>query len=613
MLNENKVLFVQYQSYQPVKIQTHQMIIATGESFQMLSDVADVIGAYRSGSLLADTPIELLTLHAVVDGVEGHALEIDLPISTLSTGLTAKTALVIKSMRDMDIDSSSPTAGSGKSSRSSINKEVIQLDSIDLNTEHLGRRELLAKLSGLVGGHRFVRLTSPQASGKSSLLNLYRNSLKRNRKTDVVWISCLDDRSCSDLLLDKAGIDLSKESITDGVGQKDLVVFLDDAQAKYRELTFWNLLIKMGPNWIPSNIRFVISSTHLLAGGIESPLELRSLPVLERNDFLLSSDEANQFLDFTVIGLPQSMRFPTLKQLVINECGGLIGALRLSVDSLKGRFSKDMEPPEQALLQYFLSKDYVTNMDRCFGSAHSRPIGEDFKKFLKRIFVKEEGQPQNLAVVEDEKSYASLKKSGILVELPDATFTFSSPLAKRYYFKWVFPNRSLTMPTSLHELVHNVVESMSSNRSTVAGDFPKEAVFQHLFLDGLARFTKADCSICPELSKIFRDPNSGGSDSVRGEIDFYLNGNLRWGIELLVNGIGIGEHLSRFSTSGKYFPLGVADYVVVDLRRNKSGGQPPNIARHPKRITVFFKDDKFESAQCLFGSAETIVQINLAA
>ncbi|KAI8823202.1 hypothetical protein BJ741DRAFT_634842 [Chytriomyces cf. hyalinus JEL632] len=342
----------------------------------------------------------------------------------------------------------------------------------------------------------------------------------------------------------------------------------------------------MGPNWIPSNIRFVISSTHLLAGGIESPLELRSLPGLERNDFLLSSDEANQFLDFTVIGLPQSMRFPTLKQLVINECGGLIGALRLSVDSLKGRFSKDMEPPEQALLQYFLSKDYVTNMDRCFGSAHSRPIGEDFKKFLKRIFVKEEDQPQNLAVVEDEKSYASLKKSGILVELPDATFTFSSPLAKRYYFKWVFPNRSLTMPTSLHELVHNVVESMSSNllnRSTVAGDFPKEAVFQHLFLDGLARFTKADCSICPELSKIFRDPNSGGSDSC------------------------------SFSTSGKYFPLGVADYVVVDLRRNKSGGQPPNIARHPKRITVFFKDDKFESAQCLFGSAETIVQINLAA
>ncbi|KAJ3221443.1 hypothetical protein HDU78_000485, partial [Chytriomyces hyalinus] len=180
---------------------------------------------------------------------------------------------------------------------------------------------------------------------------------------------------------------------------------------------------------------------------------------------------------------------------------------------LERKFSNAIELPEQALLQYVLSKDYVSNMDRCFGSAHSDPISDDFKKFLKQIFVKEEGRLQQLAIAED-----------------------------RYYFKWVFPNCSLTTPTSLHDLVRNVVESMSSNLlnySTVAGDFPKDAVFQHLFLDGLARFTKADCSICLELLKIFRDPNSGGSGSVPGEIDFYLNRQLCWGIELLINGVGI--------------------------------------------------------------------------
>ncbi|KAI8823942.1 hypothetical protein BJ741DRAFT_556790 [Chytriomyces cf. hyalinus JEL632] len=91
-MDMNEALFVQYQCYQPVKINTH--FDAQGASRgNPLSDVADVIGAYRSGSLLADTPIELLTLHAVVDGVEGRALDADLPISTLSTGLTAKTAL----------------------------------------------------------------------------------------------------------------------------------------------------------------------------------------------------------------------------------------------------------------------------------------------------------------------------------------------------------------------------------------------------------------------------------------------------------------------------------------------------------------------------------------
>ncbi|KAI8823930.1 hypothetical protein BJ741DRAFT_714983 [Chytriomyces cf. hyalinus JEL632] len=117
MLNENKVLFVQYQSYQPVKIQTHQLIIGTGESVQMLSDVADVIGAYRSGSLLADTPIELLSLHAVVDGVEyilpGNMLLSLIPTASCSfdNPLIIKshkdlTALAIKSKSDMDVDDS---------------------------------------------------------------------------------------------------------------------------------------------------------------------------------------------------------------------------------------------------------------------------------------------------------------------------------------------------------------------------------------------------------------------------------------------------------------------------------------------------------------------------
>ena len=92
---------------------------------------------------------------------------------------------------------------------------------------------------------------------------------------------------------------------------------------------------------------------------------------------------------------------------------------------------------------------------------------------------------------------------------------------------------------------------MSSNvlkNSTPLGDFPKEAVFQHLFMEGLALHTPPECSICTELSKIFpSETNVNSQQAIAGEIDFYLNGSLRWGIELLVNGDGIGEYLSRFS------------------------------------------------------------------
>lgn len=102
--------------------------------------------------------------------------------------------------------------------------------------------------------------------------------------------------------------------------------------------------------------------------------------------------------------------------------------------------------------------------------------------------------------------------------------------------------------------------------------FPKEAVFQHLFMEGLARFASPECYICPELSRIFPNDTQPGEliytvyklkiiafysnnvstcieGAIDGEIDLYLNGSLRWGIELSVNGIGIGEHMARVSES----------------------------------------------------------------
>ena len=212
--------------------------------------------------------------------------------------------------------------------------------------------------------------------------------------------------------------------------------------------------------------------------------------------------------------------------------------------------------------------------------------------------------------------YSSLQKAGILVELPDSTFNFTSPLAKRYFFKWIFPNRSEDAPSSLQELIKNVISNMSSTilkNSTLPGDFPKEAVFQHLFMEGLALNTPPHCCICPELSKIFPpDSNLNSPQEIAGEIDFYLNGDLRWGIELLVNGGGIGEHLSRFSPpNGKYVSLAVNDYAIVDFRRNATG-QPTSISKNNNRVSVFFKNDDYSVAQCLFGEDTAAIEISLA-
>ena len=506
----------------------------------------------------------------------------------------------------MDVEEISPTTST--SSGSSTN---IKLDGIDIDTEHLERKELVAKLVKLVDGNIFVLLSSPAGSGKSSLFKLLKRQMKGRK---VIGISFLKDGSGIGLL-SKAGIDLENETTASKLSEKRSVIFIDDAQAKYGEVSFWAQLIKSSGLWLPSHVRFIISATHSFSGEKESPVEFSSLSRLQRDDFLLSNDEAYEFLNLPNIGLPANLNIQKLKDILVNECGGLIAALRLSVDSLKERFMKDMQPAEIEVFNHCLSKRFAERMARCFGSDHLMPIGSEFKEFLKKCFANEMNAFNDQDNADDVLSYTWLKKSGILVEMPDSTFTFSSPLAKRYYSSWIFPKRSQDNPLTLFALIRRVITSMSSSvlkNSTTIGDFPKEATFQHLFMEGIANFTKPSCSICPELSKIFpNDTSVGPPEEILGEIDFYLNSSLRWGVELLVNGRGITEHIDRFGEKGKYFPLKAKDYVVVDIRGN-ANGEITRIIKHSKRISVFFKLGEFKSCKCIFGEEDQVIEIDLA-
>ena len=609
-----KDIFIKYLTNQPVGVKTRIFNTHTFEWVQTVFNVSDLVAAVKQAlpSKLGAIDLDELTLH-LPSGVDRSALQEDCFAATDSTGTTldsgcllsalgsfgskSKEPLIIKSKNDMAVDSSPTTSDL---SGSSIN---IRIDGIALGTEHLPRNELVRKLQSLVSSNSIVLLTSPAGSGKSSLYKLYKAATLNAKVVGIPF----DERTAFEQLCDE-GIDFKNRIISEKLDGKNVVVFLDDAQKKYSEVSFWEALVKATGIWIPENIKFIISATHSLSGGKESPVEFQSLPRLSRMDFLLTDEEAYRFLEFTDIGLPVNMRdHKILKDVLVKESGGLVGALRLSINSLTGEFHsyRNCGISESLCLQYCLSLPFVQNMARCFGSGHSYPAGEDFKNFLQKCFENEKIQLNILSNQQDEESYSSLKKAGILVELSDSTFSFSSQLAKRYYFKWIFPKRSDTAPESLIELVRNVISSMSATtlqNSTRLGDFPKEAVFQHLFMEGLASFTPPNCSICPELSKIFPGPsNSNTQQTIAGEIDFYLNSSLRWGIELLVKGGGIGEHISRFTPpNGKYVPLAVRDYAVVDFRRN-STGQPTSISRYPNRITVFFKDNDYSIAHCFFG------------
>ncbi|KAJ3211579.1 hypothetical protein HDU82_005505, partial [Entophlyctis luteolus] len=436
----------------------------------------------------------------------------------------------------------------------------VELNGIHLGSPHLDRIELLKNIAHSVETNRFVLISSPAGSGKTSMLQLF----KKWTQVPCKYTRACTGSSCIEVLKD-AGIDMVTRSYNSTSAR--LVVMIDDAQNSYHDRRGWESLIKEIPLWLSPSVKFIISATHSLKGGVESPVELKSLPTFHRRHFLLSETEATSFLD-SPIGLRNDMKFESLKQNIIAQCGGLIGALRLSVDGLTGAFAKSQPSETEALLFYF-SADAVSRMARVFGSDHSLPVDTVFKNFLGKCLTSGLSKSPTDLSATDELCFTRLQKAGILVE-ENGFIKFSSIMGQRYFLKWLFPNRSLSAPPSLRVLIEGCIQNMSCSiltRSVVEG-FPKEATFQHLIMEGLAKFTPPSCSICPDLSKVFPGTNQAG-EKIPGEIDFYLNGSLRWGVELLVDGRGITEHTDRFGLNGKYFKLDVNDYIIVDFRSSQ--------------------------------------------
>src|SRR5687768_6875781 len=84
------------------------------------------------------------------------------------------------------------------------------------------------------------------------------------------------------------------------------------------------------------------------------------------------------------------------------------------------------------------------------------------------------------------------------------------------------------------------------------------------------------------------------------KLTFFINGELRWGVELLVEGSGVSEHISRFEIdTGKYRPLRMLDHIIVDFRQNVTGAVT-NVKQNPNKLTVFFTGD-FTKCNCVYG------------
>ena len=493
---------------------------------------------------------------------------------------------------------------------------VVSLQGIDPRKSHFDRRELIERLRESIEKSNLTLISSPAASGKTSLLCMFME--KMHQHAYFHFFSCQGEGVKLSKLLDSAGVHIhapvhyQRPPQLQAAPKKMHVIILDDAQVLYdRDASDWALVIKdFGRAFGQFGCRIIISAVHSLKKTAVSPVGFDDLPRLSRADFMLDYNQSLAYLSGEAFGLQQRYQgLTTLKNMIVTQCGGLIGALAISCIELNKLFVKSTSLLESNVIRHFLSHEMTGRFERCFGTNSESPMASKYSDFLDFIFCQDPMYSSSLSG-ENKNCFKDLEKAGLLAEIDNGPIQFTSTLAERFYYEKLFPGRAIHSPPLLSELVRLALSKLSRKllkTSVHYGDFPKEAVFQHLFYSALVLSTPARCSILPELSKSFPPAHV-----VPGEIDFYLDGDLKWGVELLIHGDRIGgEHLHRFGPQGKYALLGAVDYAVIDFRSSPTG-DVPNIARAEKRYTVVFKSGDYSSCWFVAGIADAPVRIELA-
>jgi hypothetical protein len=188
------------------------------------------------------------------------------------------------------------SAGTSSASQS-IQKESFQINGLNLSGDNfIERRSVLKQLADCVRENTITLLSSPPATGKTSLLQFY-SELNPMRFDHIEYIQCIDLEDPAEAFDKKVG-----GRVLDQYGH--VLVIIDDAQHWYGDsegkVNFWYNLIK-STGWVKpkgcAQVRYVISATHSIATDSSSPEVFQSLPRISFNALKITDDEARQVLN----------------------------------------------------------------------------------------------------------------------------------------------------------------------------------------------------------------------------------------------------------------------------------------------------------------------------
>jgi len=247
-----------------------------------------------------------------------------------------------------------------------MNTNPIEFDPYN---PHVDRPRLVSELHNSLITNRFTLISSPSGTGKTSLVLLYRKEYPEVAFVEVDFNNSRDDPY--EILLINAGIDLPLKKLSGDspicdhlTSGKNIVVFIEDAQQKYDCVGFWQHFVK-GVRFLPPNVRFVLCATRSLSISSPSPVDLAHFKF--PHSLLFSKEEALELINLPPpTGLLLDLKTANVQNILIEECGGMVGLLRMSINSLCLRFKYHGGPSEAEVLKYYFSHEVTYQFNRCF-------------------------------------------------------------------------------------------------------------------------------------------------------------------------------------------------------------------------------------------------------
>lgn len=305
--------------------------------------------------------------------------------------------------------------------------------------------------------------------------------------------------------------------------------------------------------------------------------------------------------------------------IVRKDACGHIGLFRCLLDHLLAFFPYTAKQPptlQRVLRHYFGAMFDSWIAERFFQWAPPEPEHSDATiQLLRRIILGDrvpvaESQAGATGSAPASASAASMHLERVilrrLLRIPVLVDSggyaqFATDLHRRFYLRQLYPSavRSEEFTSDMDEWLLQVLRTFEPSQLRDANSggtsgFPKEGMLQHQFWRGACLCLPPQYRIAAEVSQLVQQGRS-----ISGEVDFWINSDLEWAVELLRQGSGKGEHIARFKQNGAYHNLQPKQWRVVDFRPHET--QP---RREQDYIAVIFSPS-YDRATVLLGTHRT--------